>query len=138
MVKEAKIKINARFFNSITAVNKYVKTFTFGKNRLYIQINTVENCKKKISIKSIVYIRLAIKFLFNGSWRESKWMEKQFKEVREPLLAIKLIVTNQKNRDKLSFQTITKNWGLLIAQKIKDEFNILICLRYIASVLSYL
>lgn len=94
----AKIKANGKFFNSIAAMNKYVETFTFGEDRLRVQIDTIENCKKKITIGSTAYARLAIKFLSDESWRESRWTEEQFTEVLEPLLVIKSTLTNQRDR----------------------------------------
>lgn len=72
LVRAVKIKASGRFFNSIAAANKYDETFTFGENRLRVQIDTVENCRKKISIRSTAYARLVTKFLFDGSWRERR------------------------------------------------------------------
>lgn len=63
-------------------------------------------------------------------------MEEQFMEVLKPLLAMKLIVTDQRNRCELPLQTIAKKWWLLVVGRIKEEFNGLICLKHIASVLS--
>lgn len=67
LIGKAKIKANRRFFNSIAAANKYVKTFTFKKDCPHIQIDIIENCKKKISIRSTTYTRLITKFLFDWS-----------------------------------------------------------------------
>lgn len=72
LVKVVRIKASGRFFNSIAATNKYVKTFTFGEDCLHVQIDIVENCRKKISIRSTAYTRLATKFLFDGFWGERK------------------------------------------------------------------
>lgn len=55
LVAKAKIKANRRFFNSIAAANKYVETFTFEEDCLYVHIDAIENCKKKITIKSTAY-----------------------------------------------------------------------------------
>lgn len=54
----------------------------------------------------------------------------------EPLLVMKLTVTDQRNRCELILQTIAKTWWLLVAERIKEESNGLMCLRQIASVLS--
>lgn len=67
LVGKARIKANKRFFNSIAVANKCVKIFTFRENYLCVLIDIIENCKKKISIRSTAYARLAIKYLFNRS-----------------------------------------------------------------------
>ncbi len=91
---EAMIKANGRLFKTTIAVNKYVETFTFGKDHLSVQIETIENYKMKIATRSTVYAKLATKFLEDESWRESKWTPEQFMELIEPLLAIKLTVSD--------------------------------------------
>lgn len=69
---KAMIKANKRLFKTITAANKYVKTFTFRENRLSVLIETIENCKMKIATRSSVYAKLTTKFLKDRLWRESK------------------------------------------------------------------
>lgn len=69
---EAMIKANGRTFNSIAAANNYIETFTFGKDCLLVQIETIENCKMKIAKRLTAYAKLATKFFEDGSWRESK------------------------------------------------------------------
>ena len=46
----------------MSAVNKYVEMFDFGKDCFIIQIQTIENCKIKISIRAIAYAKLAMNF----------------------------------------------------------------------------
>ncbi len=70
---KAMIKANGRLFKTTAAANKYVKTFTFGKDSLSVQIETIENCKMKIATRSTAYAKLATKFFEDGSWKESKW-----------------------------------------------------------------
>lgn len=135
MLGKARIKPNRRFFNFIVAANKYIKIFIFEKDCFCIQINTIENYKKSISIRSTTYARLATKLLFDWSWKESRWIKEQFIEVLELLLTMKLIVINQKNRSTPAFQTIAKNWRLSVTERIKEEFKHPICSRHIASVL---
>ncbi len=130
------IKANGRFFNSIAAANNYVETFTFGEDRLQVQIETIENCKMKIATRSTAYARLATKFFDDGSWRECKWTPEQFTELIAPLLAMKLTVTDMRDRDTLALQTIAKNWWLSVAESIKAEVKGYMCLRRIASVSS--
>lgn len=101
--------MDRRFFNSIAAANKYVETFTFKKDCSNIQIDIIENCKKKISIRSSAYAKLITKFLFDGFWKENRWIEEQFIEILELFLALKLTVTHQKNRGTLILQTILNN-----------------------------
>ncbi len=64
---KAMIKTNRRLFKTIVAANKYVETFTFGKNQLLVQIETIENCKMKIATRSTTYAKLVTKFLKDGS-----------------------------------------------------------------------
>ncbi len=106
---KAMINANGRLFNITAAANKYVETFTFGEDRLSVQIETIENCKMKITTRSTAYTKLATKFLEDGSWRESKWTPKQFIELIEPLLAIKLTVFDIRDRGTLALQTIAGN-----------------------------
>lgn len=105
MVGKAKIKVNGRIFNSIAVANNYIKIFTFGKNYFHIQIDIVENYKKQILIRLIAYTRLATKFLFDKSSKENRWTKKQFTEVLKLFLAIKLTVTNQRNKDTPALST---------------------------------
>ncbi len=133
---EAMIKANGRLFKTTAAANKYVETFTFGEDRFSVQIETIENYKMKIATRSTAYAKLATKFLEDGSWRESKWTPKQFMELIEPLLAIKLTVSDIRDRGTLALQTITGNWGLPVAERIKAEVKGVWCLRQIASVSS--
>ncbi len=64
---KAMIKANERLFKTTAAANKYVETFTFGEDRLSVQIETIENCKMKITTRSTAYAKLATKFLEDGS-----------------------------------------------------------------------
>lgn len=61
------IRDNEHLFKSVTAISKYVEMFDFGKNYLMVQIQTIENCKIKISIKAIAYAKLAMNFFEDGS-----------------------------------------------------------------------
>ncbi len=126
---KAMIKANGRLFKIIAAVNKYVETFTFGKDCLSVQIEIIENCKMKIATRSITYAKLATMFLEDGSWRESKWAPEQFMELIEPLLAIKLTVSDIRDRGTLALQTIVGNWWLLVAERIKANVKGVWCLR---------
>lgn len=69
---EVMIKGNGRTFNSITAMNNYIKTFTFRKDCLLVQVKIIENCKMKIAIRSTTYAKLVIKSFKDGLWRENK------------------------------------------------------------------
>lgn len=64
---KAMIKSNRRLLKTTAVTNKYVKTFTFGEDRLLIQIKTIEYCKIKIAIRSTAYTKLATKFLNDRS-----------------------------------------------------------------------
>lgn len=67
LIKKVKIKTNRKTFISIAIVNKCIEIIIFEENCFCIQINIIENCNKKIIIKSTAYTRLAIMFLSNGS-----------------------------------------------------------------------
>lgn len=82
------IKAYGHLFKLVTAVSKYMKTFDFSEDRLMIQIQTIENCKTKISTKTITYAKLAINFFGDGSWRESQWTAEQFTKLIKPFLII--------------------------------------------------
>lgn len=123
LVEGAKIKTNGRYFDFLLVTNKFIEIFKFGKDCYCIQIDTIKNSRKKIIIRSIVYARLATKFLSNGFWRKSRWTEKLFTKMLKLFWSIKLTLTNRKNRDILAFQTIAKNWGLLVVEKIKKKFK---------------
>lgn len=66
------IKANRRLFKIIVAVNKYVETFSFREDRLLVQIESIENYKMKIAIRSTAFIKLITKFLKDRSGRENK------------------------------------------------------------------
>lgn len=82
------IKANGKLFKLIIAITNFVELFLFGKNHSIVLIQTIKNCKTKIFIQVMVYTRLAINFLKDESWQESKLIEKQFTKLIEPLLAI--------------------------------------------------
>lgn len=63
-------------------------------------------------------------------------MKKQFIEMLDSFLSIKLIVTNWSNKVTLVLQTMIKNWRLCIMKKIKKKLKNIIYLKYIVSVLS--
>lgn len=54
---KAMIKANGRLFKTTTAVNKYVKTFTFRENCLSIQIERIKHCKIKPDCNQINRLR---------------------------------------------------------------------------------
>lgn len=57
------INVNKKLFNFVSAVSTYIKTFTFGKKRIQVQIKAIENSKSKISLKTIAFATLATRFL---------------------------------------------------------------------------
>ncbi len=57
-------------------------------------------------------------------------------ELIELLLAIKLTVSDIRDRGTLALQTIAGNWGLPVAERIKAEVKGVWCLRQIALVSS--
>lgn len=66
------IKANKKLFNSVSTVNTYIKTFTFGEKKLKVQIEVIKNYKSKIVSKITIFATLTTKFLENNSWNESK------------------------------------------------------------------
>lgn len=60
------IRANKHVFKLVNAVGKYVKMFGYNKDCLIIEIQIIENCKTKISIKSISYTQSAISFFKDG------------------------------------------------------------------------
>lgn len=57
-----------------------------------IQVKINKNYKIKIVTRSILYIKLAIKFFLNKLLKKIKQMLKQFIELIKPFLAIKLTI----------------------------------------------
>lgn len=60
------IKTNGYYFKSMTAVSKYVEIIDFDEDCLMVHIQTIENCKIKIFIRTIAYAKLAMNFFKNG------------------------------------------------------------------------
>lgn len=121
-------------FNSVSTVSTYIKTFTFGEERLEVQIKAIENCKSKIALKTTAFATLATRFLEDGSWKESKWTKEQFLDLIEPLLALKTTISEMRDRNTIALKTIADNWGPAAAKQIKAEVHGTSCLRQIASV----
>lgn len=66
------IKANKRLFKTIAITNNYIEIFTFEKDRLLVQIETIEDCKMKIITRSTGYAKLVTKFLEDELWKENK------------------------------------------------------------------
>lgn len=98
LVVRTRIKANRKLFKSVTAVTEYVETFLFGEDRLMIQIQTIENCKAKLSTRATAYARLSMNFLEDGSWRESKWTSEQLTELMEPVPSTRSVISGMKGK----------------------------------------
>lgn len=58
---------NRKTFKSVSALNKFTKTFLFGTDCLVVQIDAIEHCKQSALHLSCVYVKIAKNFLDNES-----------------------------------------------------------------------
>ncbi|MCJ1348892.1 hypothetical protein MMC31_007125, partial [Peltigera leucophlebia] len=108
------LQVNGKTFKSVSALNKFTETFSFGPDCLVVQIDAIEHCKQSASYSS----------------RTSE----QFIELIEPLLGMEKTFLDMRDRADMSLQTISMNWSVDIAKVISSEKGGNTCLRRIASV----
>ena len=102
------IKVNSKYFKLVSVVTNFVQLFLFGEERLIVQILIIENFKTKVFTRVMVYAKLAMNFLENGSWQESKWIEKQFTKFIEPFLVMNVTVVDIWDRGFIALQIIAQ------------------------------
>lgn len=91
------IKANGKMFNSVSATNKYVESFSYDPGRLSIQINVFDYCTKQLEQRSDAAAKLAKKFLDEKSWKAANWtltnLSSLFWLFDRPLLPLETAVT---------------------------------------------
>lgn len=63
------LQANGKTFKSVSASNKFMKTFLFGTDCLVVQIDAIEHCKQSALRSSRIYAKIAKNFLDNESWK---------------------------------------------------------------------